>query len=346
MALGLTVASDIVSMALTMYVRGKVFAQTVQDKPLVRILQAKKKTFPGGKDNVSLPVQINFMSGVSGFFQGFAEDDALVFTQAQNALRGTYPWKEMHAGLILTETELKKDGITVTDNQKTSEHSEVELTRLTSILQNRLEDFGESWARSMNSMLWGDGSQDAKQIPGVRSLMFDDSTVGTVGGLSNVTYPAWRNRSSLNITASEENQTLSKTLRGELRQLKRFGGKPNIALAGSAFIEALESELQSKGLYSYEGFVNNGKTDLGIADISLRGLGTFTYDPTLDDMGMSKKCYIFDDSKLTLYPMQDEENKLREPVRPYQYLVYMRSMTYTGALCARQRNCSGVYSIA
>jgi hypothetical protein len=90
MALGLAVAGDIASAALTFYVRGKAFAQTIQDKPLLRTLKGAQKTFPGGKDNVSLPVQGAFMQSTAGFFAGFSEDDTLSFTQAANLLRAEF----------------------------------------------------------------------------------------------------------------------------------------------------------------------------------------------------------------------------------------------------------------
>src|SRR5438045_1740381 len=183
MALGLNVAADIAKAALTFYVRGKALLQTMQERPLLRILNGGKETFPGGKDNISLPVQGTVMSDTAGFFAGYTEDDTLNFAQAANLLRASFPWKELHAGLIISWTELKKDGVTVTDNMKTSEHSDVELTRLTSILQNRLDDFGESWARSMNTMLWKDGTQDAKACPGLLSILPNagDPAVGVTG---------------------------------------------------------------------------------------------------------------------------------------------------------------------
>lgn len=346
MALGLSVASDIANAVLTYYVRGKAFLQTVQDKPLLQVLKDNQKDFPGGKDDVSYPVQGVFMDSVAGFFAGYSEDDQLVFKQSANLLRAAYPWKEAHAGLIITETELKKDGISITDNGKPSEHSEVELTRLTSLLESRLADFGESWSRAMNNMLWRDGSQDSKVTPGITAILTDTPTTGTTGGVSRVTYTWWRHRTEFNITPSESNQTLCKKLRSELRQLRRYAGKPNVALCGSAFIEALESEVQAKGQYTEEGFLNSGKTDFGMADISLRGLGRFRYDPTLDDLGYSKRCYIFSTDSIKLHPMQGEENKIRNPERPYDYFVFIRSMTWTGALGAKQLNSNGVYSVA
>lgn len=346
MSLGLAVAGDIASAALDYYIRGKAFKQTIQDKPLLRVLDASKKTFPGGKDKVSYPVQGVFMDATAGFFAGYTEDDALAFKQAANLLRAEYSWKEAHAGLMITETELKKDGITVNDSMKTSEHSQVELTRLTGILENRLADYGESWSRAMNNMLWRDGSQDSKVSPGVKSILTTTPETGTTGGLSRVTYTWWRHRSAFGIAPSEAAQTLTKKMRSEVRQLRRYGGKPNHALAGSAFIEALESELQAKGIYTQEGFTNAGKNDLGMADISMRGLGRFIYDPTLDDMGESKFCYVIDSNHLILHPMEGEENKVRKPERPYNYFVFIRSMTWTGVLGANQLNSHGVYSVA
>ncbi len=346
MALGLVVAQDIVNTTLTMYMRGAALAQTTADKPLLKALRAKQKTFPGGKDNVSSPVQGVFMSDTAGFFAGYAEDDALNFAQAQNVLRCSYPWRELHAGLIISETELKKDGISISDHQVTHEHAETDLIRLTGLLQNRLADYAESWARSVNRMLWLDGSQDAKAVPGVTSLLLEGAPAGSTGGLSRTTYVWWRNRNIQNITPSEANQTLSKTLRSELRFLRKYGGKPNLALCGSDFITALESEVQAKGLYTEEGFGKETNTDLGMATIVMRGLGKFEYDPTLDDLGLSKHCFIMDDRRLRLRPMTDEDNKRRTPERPYNYFVFLQSMTWTGTLEVTQLNACARYNVA
>lgn len=349
MALGLAVAGDIINDALIYYVRGKALVQTMEDRPLLKMLNGAKKPFGGGNLQISIPVQGTFMSDTAGFYAGYSNDDTLTFNQAQNVLRVVYPWKEVHAGLIISHTELKIDGISIGDHQKQSEHTETELTRLTGILENRLADYAESWARMTNFMFWRDGSQDAKQVPGILSIITDTPALGITGGLNRATYPWWQHRAMVNgdkITASAVNQTLSRTLRKELRQLRRYQGKPNVALAGSVFLDALELEVQEKGLYTQEGFKNNGNTDLGMADISMRGLGTFQYDPTLDDLGYAARCYIFDSKHITLKPMEGEENKVLTPERPYQYLVFLRSMTWTGGLVADQLNCHGVYEVA
>lgn len=357
-ALGVTAANDLANQLLTFYVKKGPLSQTTQDKPLLREFMKASETFPGGKDNISLPVQGAYMEDTNGFYSGYSNDDSLSFLNGDDVLRIEYPWKEMAANFWITHTELKKDGITILDGQKQREHKSVEAVRITtSVLKNRLTNFGESLARARQKMFWRDGTQDAKVIPGLLSILTDTPNVGTTGGLNRATYTWWRHRARLGalaettntgpaITHSKTEQTLTKTLRAEARQLFRFGGKPTLLLAGSDFIEALEDEVHEKGIYTQEGFKNEGKTDIGMAKIHMRGLGTFEYDPSLDDLGLSKRCYVIDPRHLMVKTMEGEWNKLLTPERPYNYLVFLKTVTDTGALICDQLNCHGVYEVA
>ena len=349
MALGLVVAQDLANALLIHYERGKTLTQTTQDKPLLRVLSENKKTFAAGLLQISDPVQGTYMSDTAGFIQGYSEDDALSFNQAQNTLRSLYNWKEVAWNLIISHTELKKDGVTIVDHQEEENHSGREMDILTDTLENRIADFDESIARTKNQMFWSDGTQDPKQVPGILSILTDTPNQGTTGGLNRATYWWWQHRALVGankITASATDQTLTRRLRSELRQLRRFGGKPTQVLCGSQFIEALELEVQEKGLYTQEGFATEGKNDLGMAKIKMRGLGTFEYDPTLDDRGFSKRAFILDTKVLKMRPMEDEEDKLSTPERPYQYMVFLRTKTWTGGLTCTQLNANGVYEVA
>jgi hypothetical protein len=200
----------------------------------------------------------------------------------------------------------------------------------------------------MNAMLWGDGSQDAKAVPGLTSLITTTPAVGVTGALNRATYSWWRNRALVGadkIAVSAENQSLTRKLRSEIRQLKRYGAKPDLVLAGSWFIDSLELEVQAKGQYTVEGFKNNGKTDIGMADISIRGVGTVQYDPTLDSMGLGAQAFFIDTRPggVVLMPMDGEDKKSHTPARPYDQYVILRAMTWTGGLVAWQLNGCGRY---
>lgn len=344
--IGSLVVQTVTDYVLDYHVRKGMLLQSVQEKPLLNWLEQGKETFPGGKTNITTPVQGTLMNDTAGFFAGYTGDTALTFTQMALGDRAEYPWKEVHAGFVITHTQLAQDGIIVVDGEnQTRQASQVDLIRLSGILQGAMQDFTESWATAKNSMLWDDGSQDSNQVPGIRALIVDDPTTGTVGGISQASSSWWRSRAKLDLAPSPENQDMSRFFRVEATQLKRYGGRPNKAFCGSEFWAALMSEVQAKGIYTDSGFAS-GKNDIGMDTISLKGVGTFEYDPTLDSKGLTKRCYIFDSRRLKLQPMEGSHNLTLNPARPYQYMVMLKSMIDRGGLTASQLNGMGAYGIA
>jgi hypothetical protein len=139
---------NIANAALDYYLdKGDQWRQTLQDRPLFDKLTARKKYFPGGKGDISLAVSGDFgAAGVNDSVKGYTHDDQVVFYTPANIKRAKYPWREMHIGLTLTHTELKIDGISVTDpgsnGEKTTEHSKREMTVLVGLLEDKLFDLG------------------------------------------------------------------------------------------------------------------------------------------------------------------------------------------------------------
>jgi hypothetical protein len=341
--------ANIANAALDFHIKGPAFAQSIQDKPLLKALEGNKKSFPGGKGNITIPVKGDYTTAISGY----THNDTVSYANPANIKRVTYPWKEIHAGITVTLTELKNDGISVVDSAQSknvSEHSDREVTALTNLLEDKLDDMTEGWSRSFNQMLWQDGTASSTVVPGLLSFLTDTPAVGTTGGIDRATTTWWRHRALVGankITASATNQTLSKTLRKEVRQLRRYAKNPNyLLLAGSLFLDALEVEVSEKGVYTMSGFANNGKNDIGLSDISMRGVGSFQYDPTLDDLGLSKRAYFIDLNAIQLMPMEGEDKKTHNPARPFNQYTLYRAMTWTGGMAARQLNSSGIYEVA
>ena len=163
--------------------KGGQFDQTIQDKPLLNLMESRKKTFPGGKGNISLAVVGAYGDGSGNdVVKGYSHNDAVGFFTPANIKRANYPWREHHIGLTLTHTELKIDGISVVDTngEKTAEHSKRELTVLVNLLEQKLFSLGEQYARTMNLLLWKDGTGDAKALAGIQSIIKDNPCVGVV----------------------------------------------------------------------------------------------------------------------------------------------------------------------
>lgn len=339
---------NITNSVLDFYLRGQPLSQTIQDKPLLEALRGKQKTFPGGKEFIRGNVKGDYTTE----FMGYEHDDTVEYKNPANIKQFAYQWKELHAGISLTLTELKKAGISVVDTmngKSTTTHSDMETTQISNILEDKLEDMDEGIARSLNAIFWRDGTQSAKVFPGIQAIVADDPTTGVLAGIDRATNAWWRNRAKVGankITSSTTNQTLTKTLRQEVRQLRRYGGKPNLVLAGSGFIEKLEAEVHEKGYYSQTGFVNNGQLDIGMSDIAMRGVGRIQYDPSLDDLGRSNFSYFIDTRHLYPMVMEGEDMKPHSPARPPEKYVLYRAVTHTGAVICRKLNAHAVYEAA
>lgn len=324
----------------------EVVSQTLQDKPLLRIMREKEKNFPGGKDEITVGVKGIYTTGI----QGFSHNDTVSYSNPANIKRARYPWKLIHSGISFTLHELAKDGVSVSDTSNgegEKNHTEREKTALANLLQDKLEDMQEGTDRGMNTMFWRDGTQDSALVPGIRSFVLDDPTAATVvGGIDQSSNSWWRNRASLNIAAgTPANQNTVKTLQREYRQLRKFGGNPTLWLAGSDFIGALEDEIREKGNYSETGFSSRKNTEVGMADVFFKG-NQIQYDPTLDDEGLGKYCYALDPRHIFPKVIEGEARKKHAPARPAEKYVFYRAMTWMGGLICRQRNANGVYSIA
>lgn len=335
--------SSMANAALDFYLKGKPLAQTVQGKPMLSAMRARQKSFSGGAGLIRRNVKGEYVTSMTGY----TGDDQVTFNNPAKIRQIYFPWYEAHAGIETTLTELKRDGISVTDSLTgagTSQHSGAEMHRISGIWEDKLDDMREGVERSMNEIFWGDGTLDPKLPPGIRAFVVDSPTTGVIAGLDRASTTWWRNRATLGITPSAANQTLTKTLRAEVRQLQRYGGKPQTAVCGSAFIEALEDEVSEKGVYTQQGFART--TDISMGDIAMRGVGVWKYDPTLDDLGLENYGYLLDLSKLYPMVMEGEDMKKHVPARPHDRFVIYQGVTWTGAVVVEQMNCHGVYSIA
>src|SRR5262245_27684051 len=349
--------------------KGTAFDQAIQEKPLLAMMESKAKPFPGGKGDIVISVKGDYGNtaapGTGDKLVVYQLDDSVTYFTPANLKQARFPWKEHHIGLTLTHSELKTDGISVTDTngEGTSEHSGRDDTVLVGLLNDALEDLSECYARSLNNLLWGNGSGDAKALAGIAALITVNPTTGTVAGIDRATKKWWLNRAYTSAmgTAVAGDSTLAAwggapiassatgggvliaKLQSEYRQLTRYGGRPNTAFCGSDFLAALETELRSNGMYSMQGFAS-GK-DVSVGQISYMQID-FEYDPTLDQLGTSKRAYIFDNRDVYLVKMDGEWRHQHSPARPPDKYVLYRGITSTGQLCARRLNSALVMDIA
>lgn len=339
--------------------KGTVFKQNVQNKPMLDAFNRSAGRFSSGQN---LTVSLGVKSGQGGgSLQGYSGDDQVNYYNPASIKRVEYVAKEHHIGIVVTHTELKMDGIEVSeDGTDTTQVDGREETALANLLDEKLDDLGEDYAKSLDLLLHQDGSADPKSIAGIQALILDNPGAGSTGGLSRVAYSWWRNRAATAafgaaggqgaITSAVTNGgALITFLDTEVRQLKRFsrGDVTFKWFAGSAFIDAYKTELRANGHYSDTMATDEGVPDGSIRDPKHAG-NIITYDPTLDDMGKSKRCYVIAMGKsgIQLLYFNGKRMLRHSPARPYDRYTLYNGITTTAVLTARQLNTSGVYDIA
>jgi hypothetical protein len=258
---------------------------------------------------------------------------------------------------VITHTELKIDGVDVSDDgakQSTSDMDGREEHVLANLLDEKNDDLGEDYAKSLDTLIHGDGTTDTKALAGIRSLILDDPTVGTTGGLDRSVNSYWRNRASTGvggagakITSSTSNGgALLQFLQKELRLLGRYaqGGTKWQFFLGSDMYDAIEKELRANGNYTLEGFMKGQAVDGGMAPITFKGK-PLIWDPTLDDLSYNKRMYVIDMRRIRLLYMNGQRMKKHQPARPYDRYVMYNGLTTTAVMVAQQLNTSDVIDI-
>lgn len=332
--------------------KGRVASQSIQNKPLLAAMRAKEKTFPGGKDLITLRVKGEYNDD---FIAGFEHDDSVGYDDEGHIKTASFAWKLHHGGIKFSMHELLKDGISVVDSadgKSTVQHSDREMTALAGILADHLEHADESWDRSHNLLYWRDGTADPKMMAGIRAYLLDNpDAAGTIAGIDPAANTWWKNR-AFTATSSNgaidsstaSNQNLVTTLQKEFRQLRRFGSPRHMILAGSDWMDAFEQELRAKGNYTLEGWAKSGRIDASVADLMFKGV-PIDYDPTLDDESLAKYAFVIDTKAFMPMVIEGESMKKHSPARPEDKYVFYRAWTWVGCLVCRQRNTSGIYAI-
>lgn len=327
--------------------KGQILWQNEQSRPLLRDFTAAAKTFPGGKENLTERVAGEYEAGI----EGFEYDDEVGYSNPGKLRTATYPWKLIHCGINVTMHELLQNGISIVDTTTGKGDprrlSESDAVRLADLFEYKIEDMQGGMAKDMDEMFWGDGTADPLLVPGLRSIILNDPTDNvTVGGIDQSANTWWRNYASLSInTSTASDNNLINELQVGLRQMRRYGSPKHKAYAGSDLLEAFEKELRAKGNYTLDGWAKKGSIDASVADLSFKGI-EIEYAPTLDDLGLSKYLYFVDTKAIRPRVVEGEDMKKHSPARPANKYVLYRAMTWVGGLTARQRNTSGVFSIA
>lgn len=344
---------DAGKIALDFYLKNNPVDQVAVERPLLKTLMAKKKTFPGGKQYVVEQLRYRYQSN----FQWFNGSSVVTYNKRVTIEQGQFPWRSAHDGFSLDEDRLAQDGITIDDGGMGGKASRAEQVQLTNLLQESTETLRLGFEEKFSMYAHLDGTSSSDAIAGLDALVSTAPTSGTVGGIDRSTNTWWRNHAATGLTAPTTQAqaiTFLAAMETAWRACVKNGGRPDLILAGAGFIDAYIAAMNLVGQQiSYAG----GKPrelDGGVTAVYYKGV-EIMWSPEFDDnfggavspaIHWTKRCYFLNTKHMTLRPMDGQDMVSRKPPRVYDKYVYYWALTWRGALTMSRGNAHAVLSIS
>lgn len=344
---------DAGKIALDFYTKKNPIDQVAIERPLMKALMGKKKSFPGGKQYIVEQLRYRYQSN----FQWFNGASVVSYNKRVTIEQAQFPWRSAHDGFSLDEDRLAQNGIVIDDNSRGGNASQAEQVQLTNLLTESTETLRLGFEEKFSMFLHLDGSSSTDAIAGLDSIVSLAPTSGTVGGIDRATATYWRNNVSTGLTAPTTQATavtFLAALETMWRACVKNGGRPDLIFAGAAFIDAYIAAMNYVGQQIQYAGGEARKLDGGVSGVYYKGI-EIQWCPEFDDnfggfvspaTGWTKRCYFINSKHLTLRPMEGQDMVTRKPPRVYDKYVYYWALTWRGALTTNRANAHAVISVA
>jgi hypothetical protein len=324
--------------------------QIALERPLLKALQSKKKTAPGAKQFVVEQLRKTYASN----FQWYNGSSIVTYNRRQTIEQAQYAWRSCHDGFALDEDRLAQNGITMTDSSGPSNATDAEKIQFTSLIEEQAAALKLGFQEQFSYQLHLDGTQSTDAIGGLDSLVSLAPTSGVVGGIDRASSSNayWRNNFSTGLTTTTSTGTILNQMEVNFRQCSRNGGRPDLIIAGSQFIDG------------YRNFVLNtfGRMDFGPSNTKVVEGGTSVlrfqgvdvqWSPEFQELDArfapatlwEKRCYFLNTNTIRLRPLAGHDMISRKPPRAYDRYEYYWAMTWKGALTMNRSNANSVLAL-
>ena len=334
--------ATVASSTIDHYLKNKPIDQVAIETPLLAKLRKKQKSFGAGQNVVE-----NIRTNHGSNFQWVKGSAVVTYNHRNTVNQATYAWSGWHDGLSLAEDELAANGIIVTDTGG-KKYNKAEVARLVNLLEEQLESLFEGARIEFARQLYLDGTQSADAIAGLDTLVVTNPATGVVGGIDRAAATYWRNNTAGAPIAAG---SILSTMEQHWRACTRNGGRPDLIVAGGAFIDAFAAETKT----SNRVIVQNGdqaRLEGGYSELSFKGT-PIIYDPVLDDLdtthppaagapAWSNRCYMLNTKHIRLRPMEGCDFVRRNPPRVYNQYVQYWAIQWKGALTMNRANAQSV----
>lgn len=359
-------AQDIIDagkIGLDFYLAENPVDQVDMQRPLLKALKAKKKEAPGAKQFVVEQLRRAYQSN----FQWFNGSSVVTYNRRVTNEQANFAWRSCHDGLAIDEDRLAQNGIIVVDssndinagsspstNDMGRNASQAEKIQLTNLIEEQAEALRLGFQEQFSYQLHLDGTQSIDAITGLDGLVSLAPTTGTVGGIdrSSAANAYWRNNVATGLTTTTSTGTILNSMEVMFRQCTRNGGRPDLMIAGSNFIDGYRNfVLNTFGRMDF-GPSNTKKVEGGTEVLTFQGIEV-QWSPEFQELDArfapatpwEKRLYMLNSQFIKLRPLQGHDMISRKPPRAYDRYEYYFAMTWRGALTVKRSNAHGVAAL-
>jgi len=341
---------DAGKIGLDFYLANNPIDQITMDRPLLKALQGKKKAAPGAKQYVVEQLRKTYGSN----FQWFNGSAVVTYNRRQTIEQANYAWRSCHDGFALDEDRLAQNGIIVTDDKQATA-SQSEKIQLTNLIEEQSASLKLGFEEQFSYQLHLDGTQSTDAIAGLDALVSLAPTSGTVGGIdrSVAANAYWRNNYATGLTTTTSTGTILNQMEVGFRQCARNGGRPDLMIAGSTFIDGYRNfVLNTYGRMDF-GPSNTKRVEGGTEMLTFHGVEV-QWSPEFYELDSrfgpatpwEKRCYFLNTNHITLRPLQGHDMISRKPPRAYDRYEYFWAITWRGALTMNRSNAHWVGALS
>jgi hypothetical protein len=180
------------------------------------------------------------------------------------------------------------------------------------LLESRIKNAERTMMNSIASDVYSDGTADGgKQIGGIQSLVADDPTVGTVGGIDRSVHSFWRNQvfdfSNNSITASAS--TITSAMNQMYLQCTRNTDHPDLIVADDTYYRFYWESLQAQ-----QRFTSSKMAEAGFSSLKFQGSNVI-FDGGQGGSCPAEHMYFLNTSYLHFRPHKDRNFVPLDPDR-------------------------------
>lgn len=222
------------------------------------------------------------------WYQGY---DTISFTNPQIATAAEYAWKLLAAPVGISGQELLQNS---------------GKERIIDLFEAKIKNAEKTLRNVMSAAVYSDGTgSSGKQLTGLKALVADDPTSGTVGGINRATSgnEFWRNYAKVESTALTKD-TIYGAMNAAFLGCSRGTDKPDLIVADDTMYTLYENSLVPQ-----QRFMDSKLADAGFQNLKFKGADVI-YDGGIGGYCPAGHMYFLNTDYIKLRPHKDRDFRL------------------------------------